>query len=293
MIIGIDIGGTNFRIGALDENNQIYNFKKISVKDIFKSGDVLKDIENIIKNNFGDIKIDGIGIGVPGTLDVNREVIVQVPNVSGMDNLKAKEYLEKAFNVPVYLERDVNMLIQYDLYKNNIEKKDMIIAIYYGTGIGNAIMIDGKVYIGKDGAAGELGHIPVDGRKEVCGCGNLGCMEELAGGKYLARICESEFNDTHISEMFLKHNNHPLIQEFIDRMACALATEINILNPNTIIIGGGIINMEGFPKDYYLEKLKQHTRKPHPCNNLNLIFTNDDEMAGVIGSCLYVKNRNE
>ena len=130
-------------------------------------------------------------------------------------------------------------------------------------------------------------------RKEVCGCGNLGCMEELAGGKYLARICESEFNDTHISEMFLKHNNHPLIQEFIDRMACALATEINILNPNTIIIGGGIINMEGFPKDYYLEKLKQHTRKPHPCNNLNLIFTNDDEMAGVIGSCLYVKNRNE
>ena len=293
MIIGIDIGGTNFRIGALDKNNNIVNFKKISVNDIFKSGDALKDIENIIRNNFDVNQIEGIGIGVPGTLDLNRTTIVQVPNVKGMDNLDAKDYFEKTFNVPVYLERDVNMLIQYDMYRYHIENKGVIVAIYYGTGIGNSIMINGSLYLGKDGAAGELGHIPVDSSDEICGCGNLGCVEALAGGKYLAKICTEKFNDIHISDIFVKYSEHPLIKQFVDRMAMALATEINILNPHKIIIGGAIVNMKGFNKDYYLSKLKEHTRKPYPCNNLDLVFSSDDEMAGVMGSCLYVGGKEK
>lgn len=291
MIVGIDIGGTNFRIGALDSNNNIVNFKKISVKDIFKSGDILEDIKNVISNHFKDIKIDGIGIGIPGTLDLERKIIVQVPNIIGMDNLPAKEYLEKEFNVPVYLERDVNMLINYDLFKKNIKQEGTIVAVYYGTGIGNAIMINGEIYIGKDGSAGELGHIPVDGQNEECGCGNLGCMEALAGGKYLVKLCNEEFKGTHISEVFTKHKDHELIKQFIDRMASSLATEINIINPHKIIIGGGIVNMKDFPQDLFLKQLKLHTRKPYPCNNLDIVFSDDDEKAGVIGSCLYVKRK--
>lgn len=291
MIVGIDIGGTNFRIGALDENNSIHNFKKIYVKDILKSGDVLLDIKNIILDNFSDIKIDAISIGIPGTLDKDRKVIVSVPNVKGMDNLNAVEYLTNEFNVPVYLEKDVNMLINYDIYTNNIPTDGIITAIYYGTGIGNSIMINNQVLIGKDGSAGELGHIPVDGCMQECGCGNYGCSEAVAGGKYLAKLCDDYFKDCHISEIFTKHRDDEKIIQFIDRMAETLATEINILNPERIIIGGGIINMKDFPLILYFEKLKFHTRKPYPCNSLDITLSKDDEKAGVIGACLYAKSK--
>lgn len=291
MIIGIDIGGTNFRIGALDKKDEIHNFKKIYVKDVLTSDDVLFDIKTIIKDNFKNIEIDAISIGVPGTLDVNRKTIVQVPNVQGMDNLKIVEYLTNEFKVPVYIEKDVNMLINYDLYRNNIDTKGIVIAFYYGTGIGNAIMIDGKVYIGKDGAAGEVGHIPVDGSEEVCGCGNIGCAEAVAGGKYLAKLCNEVFKDTNIVDIFSHHSNSKEIIQFVDRMSQTLATEINILNPNKIIIGGGVINMKDFPIELFMNKLKEHTRKPYPLNNLDITFVKDDEKAGVIGACLYAKNK--
>lgn len=290
MIVGIDIGGTNFRIGALDEDNNVHSFSKIYVQDVLKSKDVLLDIANIIRDNFSDIKIDAIAIGVPGTLDVERKRIVQVPNVEGMNDLDAVDYLENEFQVPVYLEKDVNMLINYDIYNNKIDTKGIICAIYYGTGIGNAIMIDGKVLIGKNGAAGEIGHIPVDNCNEICGCGNVGCIEAVAGGKYLKKLCDEYFKDCHISNIFVEHKDDEKIIEFIDRMAIALATEINIINPNRIIIGGGIINMNGFPIDLYNEQLKKHVRKPYPLNDLDIIYTKDDEKAGVIGSCLYASS---
>lgn len=287
MIVGIDIGGTNFRIGALDNNNNIQGFSKAYVNDVLKSGDVLLDIANFIESNFSNKKIDAIAIGIPGTLDVERKRIVQVPNVEGMNNLDAVKYLENKFNVPVYLEKDVNMIINYDIYTNKINTDGIICAIYYGTGIGNAIMVNGNVLIGKNGAAGEIGHIPVDGCNEVCGCGNVGCMEAVAGGKYLKKLNDEYYKDCHISEIFTKHKNDEKIIQFIDRMAMALATEINIINPDKIIVGGGIINMENFPLDIFNEKIKLHVRKPLPLNDLDIIYTEDNEKAGVIGACLY------
>ena len=291
MIIGIDVGGTNFRIGALDNEFNIHNFSKIYVKDILKSDDALFDIECAIENYFSDIKIDAISIGIPGTLDVERKTIVQVPNIKGMDNLNAVEYLQSKFNVPVYLEKDVNMIINYDIYKNNINTNGIICAVYYGTGIGNAIMIDGNILIGKNGSAGEIGHIPVDNCDEVCGCGNIGCMEAVAGGKYLKKLCDEYYKDCHISEIFIKHSNDEKIVEFVNRMSMALATEINIINPNKIILGGGIINMNGFPISLFNEKLSEHVRKPYPLKDLDIIYTNDDEKAGVIGACIFALSK--
>lgn len=291
MIIGIDIGGTNFRIGALDENNNVHNFRKIYIDDVFKSGDILLDIKNIIKEMFCEIKIDAIAIGIPGTLDVSRKTIVQVPNIKGMDNLKVVDYLNKEFNVPVFIEKDVNMLINYDLYDNHVDNEGIIIAIYYGTGIGNAIMINKQIHIGKDGSAGEIGHIPVDGSEELCGCGNKGCMEAVAGGKYLAKLREEKYPNTNIADMFVEHKDSKELIKFVDRMAMTLATEINILNPDKIIVGGGIINMKEFPKELFISKLKEHTRKPLPCETLDITFAKDNEQSGVIGSCLYARNK--
>ena len=291
MIIGIDIGGTNSRIGGLDNNDKIVNFRKVAVKDVLKSGDVLLDIKNMIIDNFDINTIEAISIGIPGTIDINRKVIVQVPNVKGMNNLNIVEYLNSEFNVPVFIEKDVNMLVQYDLNKYHIDTRGIVVAVYYRTGIGNSILINGNVLIGKDGAAGEIGHIPVDNCNIECGCGNYGCLEAVAGGKYLAKLCENKFPDCHISKVFVKHGDDEEIKEFIDRMSQGLCSEINILNPNEVIVGGGIINMEGFPLDYFKKCVNKHTRKPLPLDNLNIIFVDDNEQKGTIGACLYARNK--
>lgn len=291
MIIGIDIGGTNFRIGGLDENNNIVNFKKVKVNDVLKSEDVLLDIKNMILENFDIKAIEAISIGIPGTIDLQRKKIIQVPNVKGMNNLDIVEYLNLQFNVPIFIERDVNMLIQYDLDKYHIDTKGIVIGVYYGTGIGNSILINGNVLIGKDGAAGEIGHIPVDNCMQECGCGNIGCIEAVAGGKYLAKLCESKFPDCHISEVFVSHSDDEQIKEFVDRMSQAICSEINILNPDEVIVGGGIINMNCFPLEYFKECINKHTRKPLPLNNLNIIFVDDNEQKGTIGACLFAKRK--
>lgn len=181
------------------------------------------------------------------------------------------------------------MIINYDINKYHINNNGIICAVYYGTGIGNAIMINGDILIGKNGAAGEIGHIPVDNCDDKCGCGNSGCIETIAGGKYLKKLCYCFYKDCHISEIFVKHKNDDKIIEFIVRMSIALATEINILNPNIIIVGGGIINMKDFPINKFEDKLYSHVRKPYPLNDLEIIYANDDEKAGVIGACLYAK----
>lgn len=291
MIVGIDIGGTNFRIGGLDSNNEVINFKKLNVNDVLKSNDVLYDIKNMINDNFSKEDIEAISIGFPGTISKDKKVVVQVPNVKGMNNLNAVDYLHNAFNVPVYIDRDVNMLIEYDLFNSKIKNENIIIAVYYGTGIGNTILINGEPISGKDGTAGELGHIPVDDCDYVCGCGNIGCMEAVAGGKYLAKLCEEKFKNTHISDVFVKHHDDVDVIKFVDRMSMALTSEINILNPDTIIVGGGIVNMKDFPFDLFMDCIKKHTRKPYPLNSLNIVFVKDDEQKGVIGACLYAKNK--
>ena len=290
MLIGIDIGGTFLRIGIYD--NKLIRFDKHAVKDILISGDFIKDISVFLKQYIKENNIDpeAVIIGFPAPIDKTRKIVLQAPNINIADRLDVVDNLQKQLNIKVLIEKDVSLLLQYDINKYNLNNHSSICAFYFGTGIGNCIYLNGQIYIGNNGSAGELGHIPVDHSDLLCGCGNRGCMENLAAGKYLAKLCEEEYKDTHISELFTKHANEPLIQEFIDRMAMTVATEINILDPEVIILGGGIINM----KDYPIEQLKQriiyYTRKPLPAENLHIIISEDNEEKGVMGAIYYGQN---
>ena len=147
--------------------------------------------------------------------------------------------------------------------------------------------MDGVPLLGRNGTAGELGHIPVDGSEVPCGCGNTGCIESVAGGKYLARLSRERYPDTDISQIFRKHGNEPLLKQFVDRMAIAAATEINILDPDYILIGGGVPNMDGFPQDFLLERIICRVRKPCPAEGIQIVFTGDTEEKGVAGAAFY------
>lgn len=287
-VIGIDIGGTHFRIGIVNKDFQVYAFRKIGVKEIFCSEDPLEDLKNYLITYMEAEKLTGrvraVSIGFPATLNRERTVVLQAPNVSYMENLPVCEYLENELGIPVCIDRDVCMTLYYDEQHLGIPKEGILIGCYFGTGIGNAISIDGKPLLGRDGAAGELGHIPALGSEERCGCGNVGCMENIAGGKYLAKLCRETYTDTMISDIFTAHGKEPLLLDFVERIAVTVATEINILNPDYILIGGGVPNMKDFPLAYLEEMIRFHTRKPYPEKSLNLFFVKDGDTKSVAGA---------
>lgn len=290
-IIGIDIGGTNFRIGFADSSGGVSDFRKLPVKSILRSDDVLRDIADFIESYAGGREFDAISAGFPATLNRERTKILQAPNLSFMEDLPVVEYLEGRLNVPVFAEHDVTFALYYDMRKYEVPSAGITCGIYFGTGIGNAVMIDGVPLLGRNGVAGELGHIPVMGHDEPCGCGLRGCMENIAGGKYLARIHREKWPESDIGEIFTEHGNDESVREFVVNIAMCAVTEINILDPDYVIIGGGVVNMAGFPRDFLHENIIVRTRKPYPAENLRVIYASDEAEKCVAGAGYYACDR--
>lgn len=290
-VIGMDIGGTHFRIGAIDRKCSVRAFRKISVKEVFGTRDVLDDLRAyltlyLVQENLTG-KTDAVCIGFPATINRERTIVLQAPNVSYMENLPVVNYLKEHLGIPVYIDRDVCMALYYDKRKLHLPREGIVAGCYFGTGIGNAICIDGRMLLGHDGTAGELGHIPVVGSSEPCGCGNIGCMENLAGGKYLVKLCREVYMDTPIGEIFTRHGQEALLQDFVDRIAMTVAVEINILNPDYILVGGGVPNMKDFPIGLLETRIREHARKPYPEKTLRLFFVQDADEKGVVGAGIY------
>lgn len=289
-VLGIDIGGTNFRLGLVDEGRVLKKFNIISSAVITVNDDPLynlkSSIEKFLKENL-DGELAGIAIGVPSTVSKDMRIIYSTPNIKGFNNLNIVDYLENVFNLPVYLNRDVNYLMKFDMVEKKIEKDGTTLGFYIGTGVGNSIFIGGEFLNGKNGAAGELGHVPVMNSNRLCGCGNVGCMETHAAGRALSQIMEESFPCTNISDIFVKHGESDIIKEFVGWVSIPIATEINIFDPDNVIIGGGVIQMEGFPIDYFEKCVLERTRKPFPANSLRIQYSQQSQESGVIGAAYY------
>lgn len=292
--IGMDIGGTNIRIGAVDRNHCVHCFEKIYQKDVFVDENslthLLRFIEGFIAKNELEGKVDGIAIGMPATIDKEGTRALQAPGLVGFDNLELVSPIESRFGMKATLLKDVWSAATYDMEKYHIHCQGVAAAYYIGTGIGNVLLFNGEIYKGKNGASGELGHIPVFDDDSRCGCGNTGCIENHAGGKFLARICQEKqvdivrvFQDTDAKE----------IQRYIDYIAIAVATEINILDPEQVLLGGGVLQMEGFPRELLEKKIREHTRKPYPEKNLSICYVEDDPQKGVVGAVMYAERMEE
>ena len=278
-VIGIDIGGTNLRIGLVDEAGSVAGFRKVRTKEVLRSDNVLVDLAEFIREYGGDF--EAVAVGFPATLNRERTKVLQAPNLEYMEDLPVTEYLSGRLGVPVFAERDVTMTLFYDVKKYALPRAGIITGIYFGTGIGNAIMIDGVPLLGKNGTAGELGHIHADGNDEPCGCGLRGCMEVLAGGKYLAK----HYDASEIAEVFVRHGGE--LVDFVARMADCVACEVNILDPDYVIVGGGVPNMKGFPRVELDREIMAKVRRPYPAEGLRVIYAEDEPEKSVTGAGLY------
>ena len=292
-ILGIDVGGTNTRLGLVDENGVLSHFRRVPTERFNRDGKALSLFIEIVKQYLLEEgegkKLEAISVGFPSTIDKERRTVIETPNIAGLNNIPVVEKLEGAFSVPAFLERDTCLLLINDMEKNHIPPKGVAIGIYYGTGIGNAISIDGKIFTGKHGVSAELGHIPMRGVHGRCGCGNESCAEVIACGRALERIAEEHFPETSIGEIFLRHGGTAVMHQFVDDLALTAATEINILDPDYIIIGGGLPNMEGFPREELEADIHRYVRKPLPDSDLQFIYSQEGQESGVMGAAIHAR----
>lgn len=289
-LIGIDIGGTHFRIGAVLENGDVLRHQ-IGSSHIFLDAEhpvqmLIDEARSFIAETPGQAQ--GICIGFPGTVTNDEATVLSCPHLPVFDGVNIRAAVEEALGVPVCAAHDVLFLLSNDLHAYNLENKDCVMAVYLGTGIGNALYIHGRLFHGKNGTSGELGHIPVPGNHAPCPCGNRGCLELMASGKRLEQIRKSDYPDAaDFESLFAPENGGPVIDNYLDAIACAIATEVNILDPDCVLLGGGVLHIGNFPFERLRAMILEHTRKPYPAEGLAMVRLPEDPLRGVRGAGLY------
>jgi glucokinase len=269
--IGVDLGGTNIKIGIVSEKGDLV--KNISIKTEADCGpkkvisNIEKGIEEILdKNKF---KIQGIGIGCPGVVSIKKGVVENAPNLPGWKNVKLGPILKNKFEYKIHLENDANAAAIGELIFGSGMKIDSFIMVTLGTGVGGGIVFNKKIFRGEFGAAGEIGHISIDVNGPKCNCGSTGCIEAYAGNSYLKEQIRSELKNYPDSKVWqliendLSKVSPRIIQAAAERkdayakfviermgkqLGAALASLSNLLDISTFIIGGGVA---GFGKPLF------------------------------------------
>ena len=185
--------------------------------------------------------------------------------------------------MPVKLENDTVMLLSGDVHRLGLPETGLLLGVYIGTGLGSAVFYDGRPLRGKN-SLNELGHFPLPGRKEKCSCGNVGCAENLVSGRYLQALRAEKWPDTHISRLFPAMAGSKELAEFVDTAACLLAGTVNLLDPEVLVIGGGVPAMEGFPREELLRALREKTMHPQPSENLEVVWSEGADDTGALGA---------
>ena len=298
-ILGMDIGGTRFRIGFVDQEGQLSHYREERTQDYFKEGeDIFSVFSNLYhaykKDYVEEIEIQALSIGLPSTIDRSRKIILQTPNISLFpDNFVFTDLMQEKIGIPVYINRDVNNLLLYDVKELGIPEDKSVSAIYFGTGVGNAVLLNGRILLGKNGVASELGHLPVLLNEKKCSCGNVGCLETIVSGIALQALKADKYPDILIDNIFEEKKDEKEIDLFVRNMAKVIATEENLFDPDYILLGGGLPMMKGFPRKKLESYAHEYTRKPYPEQNMAIVYARQDQKNGILGACLYGKKRLE
>lgn len=249
-IIGIDVGGTNTKIGLI-KGHAIKSKLVLKTKQYFRKKDLLgaiiKETQNLLKEN-GLSKNDilGIGIGLPGAIDYKRGIVHYLPNIPGWKDVYLKRLMQQRCGIPTYIDNDVNLMALAELHYGYGKGKSNIVCITLGTGVGGGLVLEGRLYRGTNFAAGELGHIPVAIKGQYCSCGGYGCLESFIGNSRILKRAKQIFGSDITLEKLSSLANRGNIkaikiwQDVGNFLGVALVGVVNLLNPQIIIIGGGV-----------------------------------------------------
>lgn len=308
--IGIDLGGTKILIGLVEKESGkvVSHIKKKTKKEKGPENIVRKMVEGVEELLEGSGKsfteISSIGIGSAGQIDRKNGIIIGAPNLDCY-NLNLKEILQNKFNIPVFVGNDVEVATIGEQKFGAGKGCADFVCVFVGTGIGSAIVKNGHIIYGATGTAGELGHIIVDLNGRPCACGAHGCLEAYASRSAIEtriegalkkgrKSCISEYLEEGkaiTSSMIRKSIEREdelvtqCVSEASEYLSGGLASVINLINPELIILGGGLIEAVDY---FYKQTIKKAKSKslPVPAEKIRFSKTILGDYSGVIGAAL-------
>lgn len=301
-----EMGATQTELGVADLAGNLIAEEHLDIDVQEGPGPVLKMVASRMDALLTSTKttnIWGVGIGLPGPVEWSSGRPISPPIMPGWDGFDVKQFFEYRYSCPVWADNDVNMMAVGEVRAGAAQGHSDVIYVKVGTGIGAGLFSHGGIQRGAIGAAGDIGHVAVDTDSTVlCRCGNLGCLEAIAGGGALVRQASHALSDprsTHLAriidgqeitvEMIVEAATFgdPLAIEMLIASAklvgATIAQMVNLLNPSLILIGGRL----GRSLDVYLATIRQVVLRrstPLATRSLQIIESPLGDKAGVVGA---------
>lgn len=309
--VGVDLGGTNLRVAALDEQgNQI---EQISLPTLRERG--REDVVDRLCNGILELaerwkssyELAGIGVGIPGIINMKEGILVFSPNFPGWENYHIHAQIMRKINSPIFLENDANAAALGEKWMGSGKDVDDLCFLTLGTGVGGGLILNGKIWHGKIGMAAELGHTTVYSEGRSCNCGNHGCLEAYASATSVVRsaqellksgqaspgLKEAAAAEGKLTSAVIYHlaaQGDPSSKKIYEgvgiALGIALGNFINILDIDTFVLGGGAVDAwDAFAPSMFEEVEKRsyiYARDPR-----RILKSSLGNQAGIFGAaCL-------
>lgn len=305
LVIAADLGGTNLRAATIDRQGQVHERTKQHTPKAEKASEIVRAIvaaarECESRSVDRGAKVRAVSVVVPGTVQVENGVVMKAPNVPCLDGFRLAAALQSELEWPAVLENDANAAAVGEMWKGAGRGRKTILMVTLGTGVGGGIILDGKLWRGIDGSAGEIGHIGVEPFGGVaCTCGSRGCLEVYASATAIVRMTREARprypnSPLHMSEELTAAgvyksglDGDELALEVFRRMGIylgvGLASLINVFNPEMIVIGGGAA--DGW--DLFIPHVKEQVTErafPIPARRAEIVRAERGDDAGILGA---------
>jgi glucokinase len=313
--VGVDLGGTKILAGVFNGKLELKGTTKLSTKADRGVDEVIERIARCVKEAVDECDLNlaqvrGIGIGAPGAVDTEAGRVIFAPNLPGWKDVPLKKNLEKLLDVPVFLGNDCNVCTLGVFDQEYKAKPRDLIGIFIGTGIGGGLILNGDLYHGHNLTAGEIGHMVIEVNGPKCGCGNRGCFEALASRTAIFREIQAAVKDgqeTLLTEMLGKdlsdmrsgdlrkaiRRGDKLATKVVESAAefagIGVANLINLLNPEIVVIGGGVIEAladEMMPT--LIKAAKEHVM-PGTMSGIEIKASKLGDNAGITGAAVLAR----
>ncbi len=297
--IGIDLGGTNIRIGLVDERDEVGDLIYLSAREYSSWDDLLIKLASIIKDMEVD-RIKAVGIAAAGGVFTSEGVMSYSPHLRWIDRQPMRESLANAINLPVWMDNDANAITYGEWMYGAGKGFSSIICLTLGSGVGGGIILNRDLYRGEDGLGGEIGHMCVQPNGRECRCGKRGCLEAYSSGSAISAIyrerkpnglIDGQLNPVQIYERAIAGEKSALdvFKAFGEHLGIAIANLVNVFSIHHYIVTGGVSHAWDLFFDQLEGALEPNLFNPHK-GRVKVFPGRLGDKAGVIGVARMAKD---
>jgi glucokinase len=315
-LVGVDLGGTTTKIAFLNKYGELLHKWEIPTDNSENGKNIIVNIAKAIDNKLEELelskeKLKGIGMGAPGPVDMVKGIIYETVNLGWGKNTPLKDLMEMETNLPTVIDNDANCAALGEMWKGAGDGAKDLVCATLGTGVGGGVIANGDIVQGAKGAAGEIGHITVVPEGGFsCNCGKSGCLETVASATGVVRLATekleslntpSKLRDLQKENRFsakdifdCAREGDRIAVEVVDKLAYYLGLSLanlgNAMNPEKIVIGGGVSKAGAILLDPVVKYFKRFAF-PTVASSTKISIATLGNDAGVIGAAWLVKNK--